>query len=349
VSARFGVTGAGHLDGRSVLREAAGIEELAASSGLAPADVARALETARSRLLDARSARAAPHVDDKVLAEWNGLAISAFAEAGLVLDEPAYVERARRAATFVLERMVRDGRLARSWAAGRASGSGYLEDHAFLVAGLLDLHEATGDPRWLREALALQRILDERFLDREHGGYFRTAADAEVVLGREKPLEDGALPSGNAVALANLLRLSELTTDDRFRREAVALLRLVAPLLERAPAAFGDLLLALDLYLYDPKEVVIVAPRSREEAAPFLDELRRRFVPDVVLVRAVEGPDLAEQRGLVPLLEGKIAKDGRATAYVCQAGACKLPTTEPAVFARQLVEGQLPSAEPAGR
>src|SRR4029450_5188550 len=188
---------------------------------------------------------------------------------------------------------MRAGRLPRSVLDGAATGEGYLEDYAFLTAGLLDLFEATGDPRWLARALALQDVLDAHFAD-PAGGYFRTADDAESLLIREKPDFDGAEPSGNSVALENLLRLHEWTADERFRERADGLLRAFGAALARAPRALAHVLCGLDVLPHHAKEIVVVTAGDGS-AEPFLGALRQRFVPTRVLVVVAEG---APQRAL---------------------------------------------------
>jgi hypothetical protein len=263
--------------------------------------------------------------------------IGAHARAALVLGDERYAKRAARAATFVLTSMrTEDGRLLRSFLDGRARHNGYLEDYAFLIAGFLDLHEAMGEKRWLEEALALDGVLEKLYEDREGGGYFLTSDDHESLLAREKPAYDGAEPSGNSVQVSNLLRLHELTTDDRYRQRAERSLRAFGERLEEAPAALSEMLLAADFHLDTPKEIVIVTPSSREEAEPLLEKLRTTFVPNRILAVAVEGEDLASQSKLIPLLEGKVSRGGKATAYVCERQLCELPTSDPEVFERQI-------------
>jgi uncharacterized protein YyaL (SSP411 family) len=260
--------------------------------------------------------------------------ISAFARAAFVLDEQGYAARAARAADFVLTRM-RDGdRLHRAFKDGRAHFRGYLDDYAFVIAGLLDLYETTGEPRWLREAVALDAVLERSFEDSEGGGYFLVGEGHEPLLAREKPAMDGAEPSGNSVQALNLLRLHELTTDDRYRLRAERTLAAFAPTLSGQPGALPEMLLAVDFHRDVAKEIVIVTP-SWAEAEPFLDELRATFVPSRVLA-VVETADVADRATLVPLVRGKLAQDGRATTYVCEKQVCKRPTTDPEVFAQQI-------------
>jgi len=335
-SAYYGVTPEGELEGRNVLHVPSSVEEIARELSLSGESLRAAIAAARERLREVRSGRPAPLRDEKVLAAWNGLMISAHARAALVLAEPVYAERAARAARFVLTRMREGGRLLRSFTDGGAGHRAYLEDYAFLIAGLLDLYEATSETLWLREAIALDGTLEEHYEDREGGGFFRTGHDHETLLAREKPAYDGALPSGNSVQALNLLRLHELTTEDGYRRRAEATFRAFGERLREFPASLSEMLLAADFLLDTPKQLVIVAPGSRNDAEPFLERLRSTFLPNRVLAVGVEGPDLDAQSELIPLLKGKVAREGRATAYVCESNVCQLPTTDPEIFARQI-------------
>ena len=331
----YGVTEGGHVEGRSVLHTWESLDAVAKRHALDAVALRQRLEEARRRLLAARAERPPPLRDDKVLAAWNGLMISAFARAGLVLGEARYVESARRAASFVLDGM-RDGdRLHRVWLRGTASGPAFLSDYAFLVAGLLDLYEAAPDPRWLREARALQAVLDAHYADEGSGGYYRTRADGEKLIAREKPRRDGAVPSGNSVAARSLLRLAAYTGDASYQERAHMLFGAFRETLVSAPSSAAELLLALDFLLDTEKEILIVkAPGS--DAEPLLGVLRRSYVPNRILSVVTQGPELDAHAEIVPLLRFKKARAGRTTAYVCENRVCKLPTSDPAVFAEQL-------------
>ncbi len=337
VAAYYGVTAASNFEGRNILHVPRSVDETARELKMPATRLTSVLGESRELLYRARARRPPPHRDEKILAAWNGLMISAFARGALVLGDSAYARRAERTAEFVLTRMSEDGRLKRSFRGGRARIEAYLDDYAFMIAGLLDLYEATGKPRWLREAIALDAALEKHYED-PAGGYFMTADDHEKLLAREKPSYDGAEPSGNSVQALNLLRLSELTTQDRHRERADHLLRAFGMRLTESPTSLSELLLAVDFRLDVPKEVVIVTPRSRADAEPFLARLRTAFLPNRVLAVAVAGADQKDQEKLVSLLQDKVPQSGKATAYVCEGGICKLPTTDPAVFARQIRE-----------
>jgi len=334
VVAYFGVTGQGNFEGRSILNTPRPLGVVAGDLKLDVGTMNAELERSRGRLLEVRSERPAPLRDEKSLAAWNGLMISALARAAFVLDDDRYAERATRAADFVLTHMRVDGRLRRSFKYGQARLSGYLEDYAFVIAGLLDLFETTGEPRWLREAMALDEVLEGSFEDPEGGGFFLIGEGHEPLLAREKPASDGAEPSGNSVHALNLLRLHELTTDDGYRRRAERTLTAFAPSLAGQPAALPEMLLAVEFHHDVPKEIVIVTP-SLKEAEPFLARLRRTFLPNRVLA-VVKASDVEERADIVPLVRGKLALGGQATAYVCEQQVCKRPTSDPEVFARQI-------------
>jgi uncharacterized protein YyaL (SSP411 family) len=336
VGAYYGVTTAGNFDGANILHVPRGLEAAAGELGMDPADLRVHVDAARETLYRARALRVPPLTDRKILVSWNGLMISALARAAIVLRDPGQAAAAARAADSILSTMRIGERLRRSSFQGRVTGEGFLDDYAFLIAGLLDLYEATGTQRWLEDAVALQRGLDRHFWDSAGGGYFTTPDDGEILLAREKPYYDGAEPSGNSVAILNLLRLHELTTDDRYRQRAEDGLRAFGRSLSQSPMAVPKLLTALDFRLDRPKAIVVVSPHDAAGREPLLATLARTFVPNHVLSVVTAGTDQQRLASLVPLVADKIPQDGRATAYVCENRVCALPTSDPEIFARQL-------------
>ncbi len=331
-STYWNVTLTGNFEGQSVLHRARPAELVATELGITPAELEAQIARTRRELYEARALRVPPARDEKVLAAWNGLMISAFARAGLVLREPRYARVGERAMRTLLLCLREEGRLRRSWADDDAHHDGVLDDYAFLVAACIDLFEATWDRGWLNEALAMQTMQDSLFLD-PAGAYRFTALGAEKLLARERPSHDGAIPSGNSVAARNLYRLAAITGDDRLRAKGDALLKAFAALLIRSPAALSELLLAVDFRDDEAKELVIVAPDgSPLSAKGLLDRLASTYSPNLVLVG-----NGRESKGL-ELLEGRSAERGRATAYLCRDGVCNLPTTDPKELARQLAE-----------
>jgi uncharacterized protein len=324
-TAHYGVSAGGNFEGENILHVARPDETEWA-----------ALADARATLYAVRAKRPPPLRDEKILAAWNGLAISGFALAGRVLNEPRYVAAAARAATFVLGEMRPGGRLVRSWKEGRTGVPAFLDDQAFLTAGLLDLYEATFEPRWLEAALAISDDTERRFAD-PAGGWFMTADDHERLIAREKPAYDGAEPAGVSVALLSIMRLGTFTTDDRWRAIADRALAGLARRLTENPLALSEALLAVDYAADQAREIAIVWPRGAapDAAAPLVDVLRRTFVPNRAIAATSEADAVALGR-LVPWMADKRALDGRPTAYVCVQGRCDLPVHEPGDLAAQL-------------
>jgi uncharacterized protein YyaL (SSP411 family) len=273
----------------------------------------------RERLLAERERRPKPGLDDKAIASWNGLALAAIAEAGRRLDRTDWIETAVALAEFLLGPLSdSDGRLLRTYRAGEAKNTGFLEDYADVAHGLYELHVATGDLRWLRESSRLARLAVELFADEERGGFFLTPRGGEELVARTKPLDDHPTPSGNSMLAYVLLRLARIYGDDELERQAVGVFRLAQALVGRAPTAFGHLLCALDLWFSPPRELAIVGDPASEVARAALD----RFDPNAVVAF---GP--ADD---IPLLAGKSLVGGKPAVYVCERFACRVPITDPA-------------------
>ncbi len=279
-------------------------------------------ERIRAALLTAREQRVRPGLDDKRITAWNALAIGALAYAGAVLDRPAWVDAARDAAEFVLRELrTPEGALRRTFNRGAARLDGVLEDHAFLVEALLDLHEATLDPRWYEEARALADVLLDRFHDPQAGGFFMTPADAPDMLVRRRDLEDHPIPSGSSSATLGLLRLAALSGERRYADAAVSHLRLLGELPGHHPQAFAHALRALAFHVGPARELALVGDPAGVGA--LLAVVREEPRAALVVTGGPEGADG------VPLLEQRTAVDGRAAAYVCEHFACQAPVTEP--------------------
>jgi uncharacterized protein len=277
----------------------------------------------KARLLEERRRRRQPGRDDKAVAAWNGLALAALAEAARRLASNTVLLAAERLGNFLLSELSSaDGRLYRTWRDGRATVPGYLEDYAQVAHGLIELHVATGDLRWLEEANRLARLAVGLFADERNGGFFMTARDSEQLVARKKDLDDNPVPSGNSMLAHVLLRLSRIYGDDERERQAVGVLRLLHGNLARIPTAFGWALCALDLYLSPPRELAIVGSPEDEIARAALAP----FDPNAVVAF---GP--SEE---IPLLAGKGRVDGRPTLYVCERFSCRAPVTDPAELAR---------------
>ena len=328
----YGVTRKGNFEGRSILHVA---KSGAAARGMSDEEFEKTLRRWKKRLLAARNERVAPGLDDKVLTSWNGLAMRAFAEAGGALGRQDYVEKANINAKFLLDSLVRDGRLLRTYRNGEAKLNGYLEDYAFLIDGLLALHEATLDGRWLDESISLGEAMVDLFWEESEGRFYDTGRDHEELVLRPRDYTDNATPCGSSMAADVLLRLAVVTGDSEHQRRAVTSLRSVRELMSRFPTGAGHWLGALDFYLSTPKEIAIVGGAGDAGTDALLSEVSRRYLPNRVLVGSA-GDGAAETRSGVPLLEDRDRVDGKPTAYVCENYACSLPVTEPAELAAQL-------------
>jgi uncharacterized protein YyaL (SSP411 family) len=328
-----------NFEGRYILNTPESISDVAKRLGLEEKHLSSRIVKALNMLRSEREHRPPPLRDEKILTAWNGLMISAFARAGFVLDEPTYMADAVRAATFVLDHLYVDGRLQRSYMDGVVKHNGYLNDYAFLIAGMIDLYEATHDIHWLEQAIELEKILSRYFEDRGSGGFFMTSMDHEDLIAREKPKYDGALPSGNAIAIMNLLRLGAFTSNADYLIRAEKALQAFSGTLSANPTAMAELQLALDNFLAPPKEIVIIEPKGQQGASHMLlDKLRRQYLPGRIIAVATEGNDLDSQTKIIPLIKQKSAIDAKPTAYVCENKTCQAPTNDPGIFARQIGE-----------
>ena len=329
VSRFYGVTEGGNFEhGKSALHIPLPPAAFAEQEGMEAGKLLDLLQRARRRLFEARERRVKPGLDDKVLASWNGLMIGAMALGGRILERGDCVEAARRAAGFVLERMRGERGLLRTHRGGQSRLNAYLDDYAFLLAGLLDLYEASFEPRWVREAAALAGEMIDRYRDGD-GAFFFTSADHEALIARKKAGQDGAIPSGNSMAALGLLRLAKLTGEARFAEAGAGAVRAFGEYLERAPAAFHMMLAALDFHLDAPVEIAVVGDPAAPATREALRAVDAEFVPNKVLAFRPAG-DGAEEEAAVPLLRDKTAIGGAATVYLCENFTCKEPLTDPA-------------------
>jgi len=339
--AAYGATDGGNWEGSTILSRIRDDRELGERFGLAPAEVAARLSQARARLLGRRATRPQPARDDKVLAAWNGLAIAALADVaraiaagdvatGTLADR--YLDAALNAAGAVLGGLVGpDRRLRRSWKDGRATADGVLEDHANLADGLLALYEATADERWFTAAVSLADAILDRFLD-PAGGFFDTPDDGEPLVVRPKGTQDNAVPSGGAMATTVLLRLDALTADPRYGAAAARALATMGPYLGRYPTAFAQWLCALELAHAGVTEVAIIGDPDAEATRRLRRVADRGYHPFRVLAVCA-----SSETTRVPLLAGRFALHGRATAFVCRDFACRQPVHEPEALDALLV------------
>jgi len=328
----YDVTEHGNWEGHNILHVPQPLEKLAEDLGKPEEQVRDAIERGRHKLFVLRQQRIPPARDDKVLTGWNGLMLSALAEAAAVLRRPDYREAAEKAGAFLLDKLRReDGRLLRTYKDGQAKLLGYLEDYSFLIDGLLRLHEATFGRRWLDAAISLADAMVELFWEPAEGAFYDTGRDHEQLILRPRDFMDHATPCGASVAVDTLLRLAVITGNPDYQRIATEALGSVQVLMSKQPGSAGQWLQALDFYLSTPLEIAVIG--SPEDASELLAPLYESLRPNRVVVGSEE--DASEDESL-PLLAQRSRRDGLATVYVCQDYVCQEPVTGPAALQEQL-------------
>lgn len=327
-SGNFSKEASGEKTGLNMLYLKKPFPELAASFGMSAGDFESRIDDARKKLFEFREKRVHPHKDDKILTDWNGLMIAALSRGASAFNEPLYNDAARRAADFILDKM-RDskGRLLHRYRDGEVGIRGNIDDYSFFICGLLDLYESTFDVRYLKTAIDLQSQMTELFWDNKNGGFYFTANDAEVLIVRNKEIYDGAIPSGNSVALMNLLKLSRITGDVSYEEMAAKIIRAFSPAVEQAPMAYTQLLASLDFAIGPSYEVVVVGDPDSPDTKEMLAALRKIYAPSKVLIfKGIDDKSVIET--VAEFTKGQSSIEGKATAYVCLNHICKLPTTD---------------------
>ncbi len=317
----------GEFRGRNILYEAHSADETAARFEVSGEEVRTAIEAARAILLDARSKRVRPHLDDKVLTAWNALMISACAKGAQILADPIYAQAATRAAEFILRTMYNPerGTLLRRFRDGEAAIPAFLDDYAFFANALVDVYETQFETYYLDLAVQLCTSMCDLFEDREAGGFYSTPpGDANLIL-RVKDDYDGAEPSGNSYAAQALLRVSRMTGRDEFRVSAQRVLDAFSGRMNSIPTGVPQLMAA---YMYStsaPRQIVIAG--AKDDAEPLLESVRRRFLPGTTVLLAATDADRETLARYAPAFRGMVPVDGRPAAYVCENFTCRLPVT----------------------
>jgi uncharacterized protein YyaL (SSP411 family) len=321
----YDVTEQGNFEGKNILRVEQDAQTVADSAHVTLERLQHALQQGRAALFSARERRVKPGRDEKILTSWNGLMLRSFAEAARYLERADYLQIAVKNANFLLEQLIREGRVLRTYKDGRAKLNGFLEDYTFLADGLLALYETDFEARWFVEA---RRLMDEAirlFADAQNGGFFDTGSDSEELVSRPKDIMDNALPAGNSMAIEVLLRLAAFTGEALYRQRADDYLRSLADIMAQHPQSFGHALGALDFAMSPVKEFAIIGDGQASDTQALLRVINSRFLPNSVLACGAVG-DVASASA-VPLLEDRPLREGKATAYVCQHFACLAPVT----------------------
>ena len=325
----FAEQATGRRSGVNILHLRKTLGELAFDLNPSQQDLQTHLEAIRQKLFAYREKRVHPMKDDKILTDWNGLMIAALAKGAQAFDEPEYTEAACRAADFILGNMRKpDGRLLHRYRDGQAGVEANLDDYAFLVWGLIELYEAIFDARHLEVALELTRDMVRHFWDEDGGGLYLTPDDGESLFVRRKEIYDGAIPSGNSVAMLNLLRLGRMTATSDLEEKAARIGIAFSGSVKQLPSAHTQLMVALNFGIGPCYEVVIAGKAQAEDTKAMVKALRTRFLPNKVLLLNPGERKSSKITKIAEFTKNQSSIDGRATAYVCMNYNCKLPTTD---------------------
>ena len=332
-TAYYNITDKGIFEGgTSIAHVAISDEEFADANGLSEAQWNAKLQIIRASLLAERSNRVRPLKDDKILVAWNGLMMSAFCKGYQVTGNQNYLHAAKKAAEFILTSMrSEDGGLLRSYRSGQAKIAAFIDDYAFFTTGLIDLYESDFDRKWLAAAEELSQEMTALFWDEDNAAFFFHSGHDETVLNRTKMFHDGAIPSGNAVAIQTVERLAVLLGKEAYREKAYRALLSISGRLDKSPRGFEQSTAAMDFFVHPPPEIAIVGHADASDTKALIHIAHTTYLPARVV--AWREPDSPMS---LPLLDGKTMFDGKATAYVCQNYTCKAPVTKPDALSASL-------------
>jgi uncharacterized protein YyaL (SSP411 family) len=330
--------------GKNILIERHTIAETAKHFKKSEDEARQSLARSRERLVSIRNRRPRPHFDDKIIAAWNGLMISAYARAAQILDEPRYLESATRATKFLRSNLYdeKSKLLFRNYRESRSNIEGFADDYAFVIQGALDLYEASFEVEWLKFAIELQQTQDRLFFDEKAGGYFSTSGKDKSVVLRMKDDNDSAEPAASSIAALNLLRLAQFRDDKKLEDRARKTIDAFAPTLSHFASAMPQMLVAVDYSLSKPHQVVIAgkinppkdgfAVANSNETKALLAEVHRHFLPRKILILADggEGQKFFSEKN--EAIRAMSPVDGKPAAYVCENFTCKAPVTDPKVL-----------------
>jgi uncharacterized protein YyaL (SSP411 family) len=326
--------------GKNILIERHTTAETAQHFRKSEDEIRKSLARSREILMSIRAKRPRPHLDDKIIAAWNGLMISAYARGAQALDEPRYLKSATQAASFVRAHLWDDSRktLFRSYRDGRGEVEGFADDYAFVVQGLLDLYEASFEVEWLKFATQLQETQDRLFFDEKNGGYFTTSGKDASVLLRMKDDNDSAEPAASSIAALNLLRLAQIRDERQMEDRAKKTIAAFGPTLSHFASAMPQMLVAVDFSSSKPRQIVIAGKKDAPETKALLKEVHRHFLPKTIplLADGAEGQKYLGEK--FEAIRAMSMVDGRPAAYVCENFTCKAPVTDPKQLTELLAE-----------
>lgn len=319
--------GYSHNTNKNILHLNQTYDRLAENLGVDPEEIEDKIENIRNKLYIEREKRIRPNKDDKILTDWNGLMIASLAKAGQVFNNDDYNGYAAKAADFILDNLTEDGRLMHRYRENEASVTGNLDDYSFLIWGLLELYTAIFDVKYLNAAIDLNKVLMEHFWDGENYGFYFTSDDAEEVLIREKKTYDSATPSGNSVELLNLIKIARYTEDPELESMVNKMITAFSEDVKRIPAGHTQFIAGVDFKLGPSFEVVVVGNPESKDTIQMIQSLNQKYIPNKVIM--LKDPEKSgEINGINPSIKLKKSIEDKATAYVCTAGSCKIPTND---------------------
>ncbi len=322
--------------GENILHLDKSLDSIASEMDINTRELEKQLETIRQILYKERETRVHPLKDDKILVDWNGLMISAFAKSARVFQNDHYLDLAERAVEFIFNNLMEEERLLHRYRDGDASILGKIDDYMFFIYGLIELYETTFNPDYLKKAKTLMDNAIDLFWDENNAAFYISGEDDEELLLKDKPIYDGAIPSGNSVALMNLLRLSRIFSSNEYADMADQILKLFSIKINRNPSAYGFLLLGLeDFMLGSSYEVIIVQEGEIDLNDMLFKELNARFIPNkIVIFKSTDSPSKIEE--LLDYLKNYTLRNKSRTYYVCKNLSCNQPTNSIETMIEQL-------------
>ena len=319
----------GKKTGRNIIHLKKKLTEIASDMKISGNGFQLILEKSRQKLFAFRKKRVHPFKDDKILTDWNGLMIAAFAKGAQVFDNSEYAEAAKRAADFILKNLrTSNGDLLHRYRDGDASINANLDDYVFLIWGLIELYETTFDVHYLQTAIELNEVSLKNFWDDKNGGFYFTSDKNKDLLIREKEIYDGAVPSGNSVAMLNLLRLARITADIELEKKAAQISRIFSKNIKQNPTAYTMFMTAVDFSVGPSFEIAVVGKPEAEDTKSILRALRENFIPNKVVILVPEEQGLRAITKIAEFTKYYSTIDNKATVYVCQNYKCESPTTD---------------------
>ncbi|MBD3227035.1 MAG: DUF255 domain-containing protein [Candidatus Lokiarchaeota archaeon] len=314
--------------GKNILYLEKTIKKLATDFGMSYKEFKSKLERIRTQLFNYRESRTHPLKDDKILTDWNGLMISALAQAAKVLNEPIFAKKAATTVDFIFNNLFSNNTLFHRYRNGNIDVVGNLNDYCFLIWGLIELYEATFDFEYLKKAIKLNEIILEQFYDQEIGGFYFTSTKSEDLLIRQKEIYDGATPSGNSVAMLNLLRLGRITNNSKLEEIAIEISEVFSTRVKKSPTAFTQLLIGVDFGIGPIKEIVIAGDKNSTDTQEMINVVQSRFLPHKVIILNPTNQESPMIHDLVEFIKNQNTIDNKATAYVCTNFSCQEPVNE---------------------